>query len=390
MVAGDADNIDFVVIRYNNDGTLDTGFDTDGVKIFGWGSGADLCYGVALDASQNIICAGYSFTGVSNDFSVAKLSTIGELDATFSSDGWATVDLSTNNTDGCRSLAIQQDGKIVLAGSSYMGSTWDVSLARFKPDGSLDADGAGFSVDGKVTTPIGSTHDNVYCMALQSNGYIVVAGRFTVPGSTTDIFLTRYEGSSGPLPVELTSFTASTANNKVSLNWQTATEVNNYGFEVERASTSPGMTWEKIGFIQGHGNSNSPKEYSFSDKPFGGNEFKYRLKQIDFDGQYEYSKEVEVSIDIPQEFSVSQNFPNPFNPSTNIKFSIPSDDNVVIKVFNVIGMEVVTLLNEHRQAGTYHIEFSAIGGASDLASGIYFYKVVSGNHSDIKKMILLR
>jgi hypothetical protein len=161
--------------------------------------------------------------------------------------------------------------------------------------------------------------------------------------------------------------------------------VNNYGFEVERTSLQ-NINWEKIGFVQGHGNSNSPKEYSYADKPLGGNEFKYRLKQIDFDGQFEYSPEVKVKLDVPAEFSMKQNFPNPFNPTTKIEYAIPSDNLVQIKVYNVLGMEVATLLNEQKQAGTYNIEFNA----SSLASGIYFYKIISGKYSEIKKMILLR
>ncbi len=189
----------------------------------------------------------------------------------------------------------------------------------------------------------------------------------------------------GILPVELTSFNAQINNNVVILNWQTATEFNNYGFEIERTSTQ-NILWEKVGFVQGHGNCNSPKNYSFSDKPIGGSTFKYRLKQIDTDGKYEYSPEVEVNLNVPTDFSVKQNFPNPFNPTTKIEFSIPSDNNVELKVYNVLGMEVATLLNEHRQAETHSIEFNA----SNLSSGIYFYKVVSGNYSEIKKMLLLR
>jgi hypothetical protein len=169
------------------------------------------------------------------------------------------------------------------------------------------------------------------------------------------------------LPVELISFSAIMNNNIVELNWQTATEVNNYGFEVERSQNN---NWQKISFIQGHGNSNSPKEYSFTDKPLGGSKFNYRLKQIDFDGQYEYSPEVEVNLEVPANFSVKQNFPNPFNPTTKIEFAIPTDNRVQIKVFDVLGMEVASLLNEHRQAGTHSIEFNA----SNLASGIYIYK----------------
>jgi hypothetical protein len=192
-----------------------------------------------------------------------------------------------------------------------------------------------------------------------------------------------------PLPVELTSFTANILSSNVDLNWQTATEVNNYGFEVERTIKKEKLeiiNWETVGFVAGAGNSNSPKEYSFTDKPKDGTEFKYRLKQIDADGQYEYSPEVEVSLTAVSDYSLKQNFPNPFNPTTKIEYSIPTDNNVEIKVFNVLGVEVATLLNEPRQAGTHSIEFNS----DALPSGIYFYKINSGKYSEVKKMILLR
>ncbi len=191
------------------------------------------------------------------------------------------------------------------------------------------------------------------------------------------------------LPVELTTFSAVVVGDNINLNWQTATEVNNVGFEIERATTLLGAglnVFEKIGFVKGAGNSNSPKTYSFIDKPTDGKEFKYRLKQIDVDGKYEYSKEIEVNINAPKEFSVKQNYPNPFNPSTKIEFSIPSDNKVEIKLFDVLGKEVATLLNEYMQAGSHYIEFNA----SKYFNGIYFYKITCGNFSETKKMILLR
>jgi Secretion system C-terminal sorting domain len=187
-----------------------------------------------------------------------------------------------------------------------------------------------------------------------------------------------------PLPVELVSFNVAVNNNSIILYWETATEVNNYGFEIEKAILTD--DWQKVGFVTGHGNSNSPKEYTYKDEHLGGSDFKYRLKQIDIDGQYEYSQEVEVKLDVPAEFSLKQNFPNPFNPTTKIIYSIPQKANVQIIIYNALGMEVTTLLNEFRQAGMHQVEFDA----NNLSSGIYFYKVVSGNYSEIKKMILLR
>jgi hypothetical protein len=187
------------------------------------------------------------------------------------------------------------------------------------------------------------------------------------------------------LPVELTSFTSELKNNSVELYWTTATEVNNYGFNVEQRIENG--EWNKIGFVQGHGNSNSPKEYSFTDSPLGGINFKYRLKQIDFDGTSEYSDEIEVNLNPPSRLTLVQNYPNPFNPSTNISFEIPVKSNVVIKIYNVIGSEVADLLNEEKLPGRYQVEFNA----SYLPSGIYFYSINAGNLKPImKKMILLK
>ena len=202
------------------------------------------------------------------------------------------------------------------------------------------------------------------------------------------------------LPIELASFNAASNSNRVKLNWETATEVNNYGFEIERTPFSYGSdisldkkNWTKVGFVQGHGNSNSYKQYSFIDKPGEGKEFKYRLKQIDLDGNYKYSPEIEVKLDAPKDFSVQQNYPNPFNPETKIEFTIPFDNYVRLKVFNIVGKEVATLLDEYKQAGSYTVEFNAnsfSNSKASLSSGIYFYKIVSGNYSVIKKMILLK
>ncbi len=198
--------------------------------------------------------------------------------------------------------------------------------------------------------------------------------------------------NSNPLPVELYSFTANSKSNEVELNWKTATEVKNYGFEIERASTLLTANWEKIGFVQGYGNSNSPKEYSFTDKPLGGSEFKYRLKQIDFDGKYEYSKEVEIDLGMPTKFSLEQNYPNPFNPVTVIRYALPFESNVKLIVYNFIGEVVKELVNETVSSGYQEVRFEA----GKLSSGIYFYILhttsLDGkqNYQSVKKMLLLK
>jgi hypothetical protein len=165
--------------------------------------------------------------------------------------------------------------------------------------------------------------------------------------------------------------------------------------------------WEKIGFVNGNGNSNSPKSYSFTDANVLSGKYSYRLKQIDNDGQFEYSKTIEVDLGAPTKFELSQNYPNPFNPVTKIKYTIPNvtlsmssraesrDEGslVVLKVYDVLGNEVTTLVNEEKPAGVYEVEFSSVG----LASGIYFYRIAiqsdklqSGSFVETKKMIIMK
>ncbi len=187
-----------------------------------------------------------------------------------------------------------------------------------------------------------------------------------------------------PLPVELTSFTAEANGNKVDLSWKTATEINNYGFDVERKVTNG--DWLKIGFVEGAGNSSSPKSYKFTDnKPVGGSKFLYRLKQIDTDGKFEYSDVVEVLL-VPDEPFLSQNFPNPFNPTTTIEFSLSQTSHVTLEVFNTLGERVGVLASEELSAGTYNYKWDA----SNLTSGIYFYILQVGDFIQTRKMILLK
>jgi len=189
-----------------------------------------------------------------------------------------------------------------------------------------------------------------------------------------------------PLPVELVSFIAKVKDKSVILNWKTATELNNYGFDIERSSASPGTSWKTIGFVEGNGNSNSPKEYSFTDKDVRSSNYIYRLKQIDNDGRYEYSPNISVVISTPADYTLAQNFPNPFNPSTTIKFSIPESGVVKLTIYNPLGEEIKILVEEQREAGSYTELFEA----SEMNSGIYFYKLEVNDFIQIKKMILLK
>ncbi|MCX6168950.1 MAG: T9SS type A sorting domain-containing protein [Ignavibacteriales bacterium] len=198
-----------------------------------------------------------------------------------------------------------------------------------------------------------------------------------------------YGATDGALPVELTSFTSNVNGNKVELNWKTATEVNNYGFSIERLAVSgqPNAdSWTKIGFVQGNGNSNSPKSYSFTDEPTGGKEFNYRLKQIDFDGAYEYSDIITAVLENVSAFALEQNFPNPFNPTTKISYTIPERVNVKLKIYDMIAQQVAELVNGSQEAGHYQVTFDG----SDLPSGVYFYKLEAGKFVEVKKFMLIK
>lgn len=190
------------------------------------------------------------------------------------------------------------------------------------------------------------------------------------------------------VPVELTSFAASVVDKNVNLNWSTATETNNSGFQVERNS---GSGFESVGFVAGHGTTVQIQNYSFVDQNVNPGSYTYRLKQIDFNGNHEYSKEVEVEVGAPKEFSLSQNYPNPFNPSTKISFNLAVDSKVTLRIFDVLGQEITTLVNRQMNAGKHDIQLNATG----LNSGVYFYKLeadgINGqNFSSIKKMILTK
>ena len=191
-------------------------------------------------------------------------------------------------------------------------------------------------------------------------------------------------------------FTSTPSGRDINLKWETETEVNSYGFEIERASstTTPLQDWEKIGFVAGHGNSNSPKQYSFTDKNLNSGKYIYRLKMVDNDGSYEYSPEVESEIDAPKDYLLSQNYPNPFNPSTKIDYQLPFESNVMIELYNITGERVDVLVNQEQAAGYYTVEVNST--QFRLSSGIYIYRMTAVSSKDaksytqLKKMVLLK
>jgi hypothetical protein len=198
-----------------------------------------------------------------------------------------------------------------------------------------------------------------------------------------------------PLPIQLASLTATAVNqNEVRVDWTTATETNNYGFEVEKAADTP-TNYQTIAnsFVAGHGTTIQPHSYTFTDAAASPGIWYYRLKQIDLDGTVHYTEGMQVDLvtgveeeEVPTVFALDQNYPNPFNPSTVIEFALPKEEHVVLEVYNMLGQRVKTLVNEVRPVGYYAVPFNAEG----LASGLYFYRLYTTEVSLLKKMVLLK
>ncbi|MFN0159280.1 MAG: T9SS type A sorting domain-containing protein, partial [Bacteroidota bacterium] len=201
----------------------------------------------------------------------------------------------------------------------------------------------------------------------------------------------------GPLPVQLASFTGVFVNGGVRLNWRTISEINNYGFYVQNRRTGEvGNTgWLDVAnsFVAGHGTTNEPHDYSFLDNTPPRGNLQYRLKQVDLDGTEHFIEPISVSVltavreQAPLEFSLKQNFPNPFNPTTEIMFSVEQSGKAVLDLYNLLGQKVATLFDEEAEAG-YYIRVTL--NASNLASGMYLFRLQSGNRNALKKLLVLK
>ncbi len=198
------------------------------------------------------------------------------------------------------------------------------------------------------------------------------------------------------VPVELISFTAENNQDAVILRWNTATEKNNIGFDVERNAVKPGSsnpdTWKKIGFVEGNGTTTEPKIYSFKDAGADDGQVLYRLKQIDLDGTARYSKQIEIEVNnLPKEFALSQNYPNPFNPSTRIKYDVPVQSQVTLNIYDALGGLVRSLVSEAKEPGRYTITWNGRNNYNQpVSSGFYIYRITAGNFSAVRKMLMLR
>ncbi len=220
-------------------------------------------------------------------------------------------------------------------------------------------------------------------------GGTIDAGANTVTLSGIDGFSLWTLGNIDfPMPVTLSSFNSVVTNRSIKLNWVTETELNNSGFEIQRAVISNQLSdYSKIGYVEGNGTKNTPTTYTFEDKNLNTGKYKYRLKQVDVNGNFEYFElNGEVEIGVPKKYDVSQNYPNPFNPVTKINFDLPENGLVNIRLYDMLGREVAVIVNEVRNAGYHTVQFDA----SKLSSGIYFYKMNAGKFSGVKKMAVLK
>ncbi|MDH3268909.1 MAG: T9SS type A sorting domain-containing protein, partial [Ignavibacteria bacterium] len=238
----------------------------------------------------------------------------------------------------------------------------------------------------QIGIDITNTHETVNISSLAAgNSNIMIRLRSVQPGWDWWWVLDNFcIYGTYVIPVELTSFTVQVIKDGVELNWSTATETNNQGFQIEKINA--GGSFEQVGFVAGFGTTTEPKTYSFVDSKLETGNYTYRIKQIDFDGTFAYSDEVNVDVEIPLEYSLEQNYPNPFNPSTTIKYSIPEDGFVKLAVYNMLGEEVAALVNTTQKAGRYEVNFNA----SKLSSGVYVYRIEASNFTASKKLILMK
>ncbi|MGA9407355.1 MAG: SMP-30/gluconolactonase/LRE family protein [Bacteroidota bacterium] len=387
------------VLRFDNATSKTNGGQADGVlgqaDFTHLGSGTtattmDGPTGVAIDYAGTLYVADqannrvlYFFNAASKANGAAADGVIGQADLTHHSIGHTASTLSTPfgvAVDGTGRLYISDQGNNrILFYASQTAITTNVADSVLGQS-NLNSNPSGTSAT-TLSGPASLVIDN-------PNGKLWVADL----GNNRVL---RYSASSStlvPLPVELTSFTATGLNNEIELAWATATEINNYGFDIERSTINNEQStinnWAKVGFVTGHGTTNAPQSYSFTDASARVGKFSYRLKQIDHSGNFVYSQTIEATVGVtPGTVWLDNNYPNPFNPSTKISFVLGTKGHATLKVYNLLGQEVATIADgEFNDGEVQTFTFDS----SKLSSGIYYYQLESGNKTEIKKMMLLK
>ncbi len=383
--------IDIYYQRYNSIGTAQgvniKANDDAGTAYQRWPS-------ISMDGSGNFVIVWHDERNGS-DIYYQRYNSIGTAQG---------VNTKVNDDAGTQyypSIAMDGGGNFVIVWQDYrygINNPPDIIGQRYFSNG--NANGSNYSI-----VADGPNHGEVDPVVAANNNKIIFSWMDDRRSKGWDIYgkIVGWDWN-GVVPVELTSFEAAVTGIAVQLNWATATERNNRGFQIERKTENP--EWKIIGFREGKGTTTIPQEYSFIDNLNEVNvtTFSYRLKQIDFNGTFEYSNVIEVEINTPLKFELSQNYPNPFNPSTKIKYTIPTltsflsqrermsegQVRVTLKVYDILGKEIVTLVDEYKPTGSYEVEFQSSAGNKQLASGIYFYQLKAGEFVETKKMILLR
>lgn len=436
IVAAGHSGDDFVVVRYNSDGSLDTNFDTDGIVSESFsGSSAENSADVIIQTDGKIVVAGLVLDGADIDFGIMRFDTNGSLDNTFSTDGKVTVDFLGNN-DIANDLAIQSDGDIIVVGFADNGTNDDFAIARFTSSGVLDVD---FDTDGKLTSQPSAFEDQASSVKIQNDGKIVVGGstqetgddfcliRYNSDGSvdgtfgtsgvvithfassdeidaialqtdgkivaaghdgTTDFALARYENTDTPLAVELSDILAKAGDSEVTLTWKTESEIENLGFEIYRSEGNENFrkiaSYETETSLKGAGNSAKENFYSFLDKNLrNGKTYTYKIADVDFSGFRTFHEILSVtpSLEISQQetgvrnFELSQNYPNPFNPTTTINYElrITNYEKSKLVIFNALGKNVKEFVLEDSKGSVVWNGTDSFG--KSVSSGIYFYQI---------------
>jgi hypothetical protein len=245
-----------------------------------------------------------------------------------------------------------------------------------------------------LTSDVRGNENNIYFGKYDNGMWLLLSqansGNHTLSASNLNEFSTFTGGEQGSMPVELTSFVSSVSGRDAKLNWSTASEENNSGFDIERQISSSN-NWTKIGFAKGNGTTHNTTNYSFADSKLNSGKYNYRLKQIDNNGNFKYySLSGTIEIGLPNKYNLSQNYPNPFNPVTKIDYDLPRDSKISIKLYDITGREIMTLVNARQVAGNYTIQVNA----NNLSSGIYIYSMVANSNGDqtviTKKMSVIK
>ncbi len=332
------------------------------------GSWQSECYDIQATPDGGFILTGTETSfQTDSDLLIIKLDANGNLI-------WKKI-YGTVDAEQGESIQQLQDGGYIIAGmSSHGAGGYDMYVVKTNSTG-----------DSLWSSTIGGfSDDRAFSVAsVQAGSYLVTGWAWSYGQGLGDVYLVKLLDS--VVPVELTSFNANTNGTDVIINWSTATELNNSGFEVQKKREN--VNWYSIGFIKGSGTTQQNHNYSFTDYSVTAGKYSYRLKQVDYDGSYEYSDIVEVELNnLPNQFSLGQNYPNPFNPTTNFEFQIANSGFVNLKIFDVLGNKVETLVNEEKEPGLYKIKYNAI----HLASGVYYYRLTANGFTDTKKFILLK